>query len=150
MGLFDKVFGKENAPIASGQLTVPEAFLGIALAVAAADGHISQSEIEGIISYLRRMQMFQGFSGQQFSNMFDKLLTVAKRQGPSALVKMSKDVLSRELRETAFACAVDIALADGSVEEEEKNLLTEMQQVLEIPENIAVTVIQVMIIKNRG
>ncbi len=150
MGLFDKVFGKENTSASAAQFTLPEAFLGVALAVAAADGHISQSEIEGIISYLRRMQMFQGFSGQQFSNMFDKLLTIAKRQGPSALVKLAKDALSREMRETAFACAVDIALADGSVEEEEKNLLSEMQQVLEIPENIAVTVIQVMMIKNRG
>jgi tellurite resistance protein len=150
MGLFDKVFGKETTPAANQALTLPEAFLGIALAVAAADGHISQSEVEGIISYLRRMQMFQGFNGQQFSNMFDKLLVIVKRQGPSGLVKLAKEVLSRELRETAFACAVDIALADGSIEESEQSLLSEMQQVLEIPENIAVTVIQVMIIKNRG
>ncbi|QTA84720.1 hypothetical protein [Desulfonema magnum] len=41
-------------------------------------------------------------------------------------------------------------MADGVLEESEKALLTDLQQSLEVPENIAVTIIQVMMIKNRG
>lgn len=149
MGLFDKVFSRGDAPAPEG-LTQQESFLAIALATCAADGHISQSEIDSLISYLRRMRMFESTNGQQMSKMFDKLISMIRRNGPGHLVQTAKSNLPRELRETAFACAVDIALADGVLEDEEKQLLQEIQQVMEVPENIAVTIIQVMLIKNRG
>lgn len=148
MGLFDKVFGKETA--GSAALDKQESFLAIALAVSAADGHISQSEVNGIISYLSRMQMFQNIAGNRMQAMFDKLIGVIRRQGVGQLVNLAKVSLPSELRQTAFACAVDIALADGVIEQDEQKLLEELQQVLEVPENIALNIIQVMIIKNRG
>jgi len=148
MGLFDKVFGKETA--ASGVLDKQESFLAIALAVSAADGHISQSEVNGIISYLSRMKMFENISGNRMQAMFDNLIGIIRRQGVGPLVNMARASLPTELRQTAFACAVDIALADGVIEQDEQNLLEELQKVLEVPENIALNIIQVMIIKNRG
>lgn len=148
MGLFDKVFGKETA--AAGVLDKQESFLAIALAVSAADGHISQSEVNGIISYLSRMKMFQNIAGNRMQAMFDNLIGIIRRQGVGPLVNMAKGSLPAELRQTAFACAVDIALADGVIEQDEQNLLEELQKVLEVPENIALNIIQVMIIKNRG
>jgi tellurite resistance protein len=148
MGLFDKVFGKETA--ASGVLDKQESFLAIALAVSAADGHISQSEVNGIISYLSRMKMFENISGNRMQAMFDNLIGIIRRQGVGPLVNMARESLPTELRQTAFACAVDIALADGVIEQDEQNLLEQLQKVLEVPENIALNIIQVMIIKNRG
>lgn len=149
MGLFDKVFSRGEAPAPEG-LTQQESFLAIALATSAADGHISQTEAGSIFSYLRRMRMFESINEQQMSRMFDKLISMLRRNGPAYLVQSAKANLPHELRETAFACAVDIALADGILEDTEKQLLTDIQQTLEVPENIAVTIIQVMIIKNRG
>ena len=149
MGLFDKVFGKE-AVQQSTTLSKQEAFLAIALATSAADGHIAQSEIDSMFAYLMNMRMFEQSTSQQMGRMFDKLMGILKRGGPSALITAAKDPLPDDMRETAFACAVDIALADGVLEEDEKDLLSELQSALEVPENIAVTIIQVMIIKNRG
>ena len=149
MGLFDKVFGAKS-PIEQESLSKPEAFMAIALAVSAADGHVAQSEMDGLASYVRWMRMFETVNDHQLRNMFDKLIRILKGSGPSGLVSAAKGVLSGDMRETAFACAVDIALADGVLEEAEKQLLTELQQTLEVPENIAITIIQVMIIKNRG
>lgn len=149
MGLFDKVFGKEALSEAK-TLNKQEAFLAVALAASAADGHIAQSEIESIISYVQRMRLFETVTGQQMHNIFDKLIGILKRGGPGALIQAAKDPLPDELRETAFACAVDITLADGVLEEAEKDLLSQIQVELDVPENIAITIIQVMIIKNRG
>lgn len=149
MGLFDKVFGKE-ALSEPKPLSQQEAFLAVALAASAADGHIAQSEIESIISYLQRMRMFEAITGTQMHNMFDKLIGILRRGGPNALINAAKDPLPDELRETAFACAVDITLADGVLEQDEKDLLSQLQVALDVPENIAITIIQVMIIKNRG
>jgi len=150
MGLFDKVFGKNTGFSESEGFTKQEAFLAVALATSAADGHIAQSEVHEIISYVNRMRMFESYSGEQMQKLFDRLLRILKASGPGALVTKAKDVLPHELRETAFACAVDIALADGVLEESEKTLLEDLQQALNVPENIAATIVQVMMIKNRG
>lgn len=148
MGLFDKVFGSVAEPKAE-PLSKAEAFIAVAVAVSAADGFISDTEGAGIMAYVRRMRLFQDMTETQLDNSFDKIMKTLRLHGPGALVAAANGVLQGETRETAFACAVDIALADGVLEEEEKSLLSELQQVLDIPENIAVTIIQVMLIKNR-
>lgn len=48
-----------------------------------------------------------------------------------------------------FACAVDIALADG-VLEEEKDIINQLADVLNIPDRTASTIIEVMMIKNKA
>jgi tellurite resistance protein len=63
---------------------------------------------------------------------------------------MAKESLPKELRETAFAVATDLALADGELGGKEKEILTKIQQIMEIPEDKAVTIIEVILIKNKG
>lgn len=147
MGLFDKIF--KQVP-EEGKLTKQEAFAGIALAMAGADGSIAQSEWDGIVSYIRRLRLYDNFSGPAFDKMFDKLFRILKNQGPSALVSSSVAGLPEDLKLTAFACAVDIALADGVVEDEEKEIINQLAEALEIPEQTAVSIIEVLIIKNKA
>ena len=73
-----------------------------------------------------------------------------KKDGPSALVNASAAELSDDLKLTAFACAVDIALADGVLEEEEKDIINQLAEVLGVPEKTAISIIEVMIIKNKA
>lgn len=147
MGLFDKIF--KLVP-QEEKLTQQEAFAGIALAMAGADGSISQSEWEGIVSYIRRLRLYDNFSGPAFDKMFDKLFRILKNQGAGALVAASVEGLSEDFKLTAFACAVDIALADGVLEEEEKSIINQLAESLKIPENTAVSIIEVLIIKNKA
>lgn len=147
MGLFDKIF--QTAPEET-KLTQQEAFAGIAIAMAGADGSISASEWDGIVTYIRRLRIYDNFSGPAFDKLFDKLFKILKKDGPAALVKASSEGLSDELKLTAFACAVDIALADGVLEEEEKTIINQLAETLQIPEQTAISIIEVMIIKNRA
>ncbi|WP_300901173.1 tellurite resistance TerB family protein [uncultured Bacteroides sp.] len=147
MGIFDKIF--KDVPEET-KLTQQEAFAGIALAMAGADGSIAESEWAGIVNYIRRLRIYDNFSGPAFDKLFDKLFRILKNQGPSALVNASVESLSDDLKLTAFACAVDIALADGVLEEEEKELINQMAEVLEIPDQTAISIIEVMIIKNKA
>ena len=105
------------------KLSKQESFASIALAMAGADGSIAQSEWDGICSYLRRLRLYDNFSGPAFDKMFDKLFRILKNQGASALVACSVEGLPEDMKLTAFACAVDIALADGVVEDEEKEII---------------------------
>jgi uncharacterized membrane protein YebE (DUF533 family) len=79
-----------------------------------------------------------------------KLVTILNNEGVGGLVAIAKSSLPDELRETAFVCATDIALADGVIEDNEKKLLEELQQVLGISDEIGQKILQVMMIKNRG
>lgn len=147
MGLFDKIF--KDAPEET-KLTQQEAFAGIALAMAGADGSISSSEWDGIVNYIRRLRIYDNFSGPAFDKLFDKLFKILKKDGPSVLVTASAEGLSEEMRLTAFACAVDIALADGVLEEEEKDIINQLAETLQIPEQTAISIIEVMMIKNKA
>ncbi|MBD5333772.1 MAG: tellurite resistance TerB family protein [Bacteroides sp.] len=147
MGLFDKVFNK--APQAE-PFTAQEAFAGIAIAMAGADGSIAESEWEGIVNYIRRLRLYDNFSGPAFDKMFDKVFRVLRNDGPSALVEASIAGIPEDMKLTAFACAVDIALADGVVEDEEKEVINQLAQALEIPEETAIQIIEVLIIKNKA
>ena len=147
MGLFDKIF---KAVPEEDKLSKQESFAGIALAMAGADGSIAQSEWDGICAYLRRLRLYDNFSGPAFDKMFDKLLRILKNQGASALVACSVEGLPEDMKFTAFACAVDIALADGVVEDEEKEIINQLAESLQIPEATAVSIIEVLIIKNKA
>lgn len=143
-------FSSSKVPSSSDAFSQQEAFLAIALATSAADGNIDQSEIKAIFSYLLCMKMFQDYSEKELSKIFERLVKILKNEGAGGLVAVAKSSLPDKLRETAFACAVDIALADGVVEDSEKALLEELQQVLEVSDDIAQAILQVMLIKNRN
>ncbi len=136
MGLFDKIF---KAVPEEDKLSKQESFAGIA-----------QSEWDGICAYLRRLRLYDNFSGPAFDKMFDKLFRILKNQGASALVACSVEGLPEDMKLTAFACAVDIALADGVVEDEEKEIINQLAESLQIPEATAVSIIEVLIIKNKA
>lgn len=148
MGLFDKVKGSKEAE--QVKLNKEEAFAAVSLAAVAADGEITEEEARGLITSLLRMKLYEKFNDKQMSAIFNKLVGVIKRQGVDALVTSSKEVLQADLRETAFAVAADLALADGVLAKGEKDILTKIQESLGVPEDKAVNIIEVMLIKNRG
>jgi hypothetical protein len=148
MGLFDKVKGVKEAETA--KLTKEESFASITLAAVAADGVITEEEAQGLIVTLIRMKLYAGYNGNQMGTMLNKLIGIIRKQGIDALVNMAKETLPQDLKETAFAVATDLALADGEMANQEKDLLTKLQLGLGIPEDKAVNIIEVMLIKNKG
>lgn len=145
MGLFD-MFGGES----KNTFGPHEGFAGILLAAAAADGHIAEEEARGLWSAIERMKLFSSYTPDKFNRLMDSLLKVLKKGGPEALVDKCAPVLPERLRAPAFCNAVDIVLADGEVEDEEKELIEKLQSALEIDDDEAKMIIQVMIMKNRG
>jgi len=143
-------FTSTKAPTSADDFSAQEAFLAIALATSAADGQIVEEEVRGIFAYLLQMKMFDNYTERQMSDMFKKLVTVLQNEGIGGLVAIAKSSLPAELRETAFSCAVDIALADGVVEDGERAMLEELQQVLEVSDELGGKILEVMMIKNRN
>ena len=132
------------------ELNSAEAFAAIALIAVAADGYITASESQAITTTFSRMQLFSDYSGEKMRAMIDQLLNQLQEQGSDVLLKAAVEKLPKELKETAFPVVTDITLADGEITEEEDSLLDNLFNVLEISEEMANNIIDVMLIKNKG
>ena len=147
MGLFDKMLGGREA---GSTLTPAEAYSGILLSAVAADGHIADEEAQGLYTITARMKLYQDWAPDKFRVMMDKLLKILKREGLDKLMSRSAQALPDELKEPAFANACDLVLADGTVEDEERAVVDRLQRLLGVSGDMALTIVDVMIIKNRG
>jgi hypothetical protein len=146
MGLFDNI-GPEKA---SKELSKAEAFAGILLGACDSDGHIADEEARGLITILSRMKMYENWSGDRLNGMLNKLSGLIKRNSVDKVIRRCAEVLPTQLHGTAFANACDLVLADGVVEDEEKEFLESLMRILEISGDEALTIVDVMKIKNKG
>jgi len=147
MGIFDAIFqGMESRT----KLTRQESFAGILLAASACDGHVSNDESHQLLTALFHMKLFKRFNEKQFNGVMNKLLGVLKKSGPDALVDGCVEVFPKELRSTAFTNAVNIVLADGVLETEEREFINSLKSKLGIKASIAKSIAQVLVIKNKG
>ncbi len=147
MGIFDALFGGIESRT---KLSPQESFAGILLAASACDGHISDDESHQLLIALFRMKLFQRVNEKQFNQVMNKLLGVLKKHGPDVLVDGCCETLPKELDKAAFANACNITLADGVLEDDEKEFLNSLQQKLGLDAKVAKRIVQVMIIKNKG
>lgn len=148
MGSFDNMFGIES--LLQDGLSPAEAFAAITLTTTASDGSLSEEEAHAISSTLSRVKLFNNYSQEMMSGMFNKLLQILRREGIDPMFNAAKESLSQELREAAFVVATDLVLAQGILATEEQEFLNDLYQALGIASDIATQIVQVMLIKNRG
>ncbi|MBG1264057.1 tellurite resistance TerB family protein [Nostoc commune] len=148
MGLLDAVLGTESQTQTA--LNPAEAFAVIVLAAIASDGYLSVEQANYITCVLSRMKLFKSYPHEMMNKLFEKILNILQGDGFNTLFNAAKDSLSQDLREAAFAVATDLVLAEGIVVEEEKNFLNDLYQALGVSSEIAVQIVQVILIKNRG
>lgn len=146
MGLFDKIATSTGA----STLSPAEAVAAVMIVAISSDGYLSDEETSGLWDILSRMQLFKSYSSDVVERMFDKLLGIQKRQGGESLLQLAKASLPYEFTPTAFAVCTDLIMADGTVEPQEEAFLEHLYQLLEVPQETALQIIQVMMIKNKG
>lgn len=148
MSLFDDI--DEGLTSGSQPFGPQEGFAGVMLCASACDGHIGDEEGHSLNLILGQKKLYERQTPQQFSSMMDRLIGELKRGGPERLLEKSHGAVPPELRECAFANAVDIVLADGVVEQEERDFIDSLQVKFGIEEQRAKAIVQVMVFKNHG
>lgn len=148
MGLLDTVLDTESQVQVT--LSPAEAFAAITLAAIAIDGHLSENDARCISSVLLRSKLFRNYTNELMCRLFDKILSILRRDGMNVLFDAAKASLTPELREAAFAVAADLLLSESIVTEEEKYFLTDLYHALGISREVAIQIVQVISIKNRG
>lgn len=147
MGIFDSLFSGMDTRT---KLTPQESFAGILLAASACDGHIAEDEFNQILISLFRMKLFQRINENEFRKVLNKLMGFLKKNGPEKLAEGCCENLPAELRKSAFANACNIALADGHLDSDEKDFLTNLTNLLSLDTTEAKLIAQVIMIKNKG
>lgn len=147
MGLFDSLFSGMDTRT---KLSPQEAFAGILLAASACDGHISDDEVQQLLTSLFRMKLFRRINDKQFNQVMNKLNGVLKKNGPDALVDGCCETLPEELYRAAFANACNIVFADGVVDDDEKEFINSLSTKLGLDDKTSKKIVRVMVIKNKG
>lgn len=147
MGLFDSLFGSVGGET---KLSPQEAFAGVLLGASACDGHIADDEVGNLVTVLIRMKLYQRWTDKNYNQALNRLHGVLKKRGVDTLIDACIESLPAELRETAFANACDIVLADGVVEDDEKEFINNLCRKLEIDKKVAGEIAEIMVVKNKG
>ncbi len=147
MGLFDKVLGKDGGEI---KLEKKEAFGAVAVAAVASDGEVSPEEVQRVAIDLMTLKAFRKADLRDLSNILNKVAGLIKKRGIGPVLQAAKASLSKDELGAAFFVAVDLVLADGVVEEDEKKFLEELQRTIGMDDATATKIAEVVVIKNKA
>ena len=113
--------------------------------MAGADGSFDPEEAETIEAYFAQLPEFEG---KEFSSVYDAAVKILRRY-PSLndSVVALKELSTRNLKNKAFLLAADIAMSSGDVDDNEDRMLDAMQRVLEVPDDLAAKILEVLSLK---
>jgi tellurite resistance protein len=147
MGLFDKVLKKDDSPI---KFTQQQALSAVCLLAVASDGMIEQDEVNRIVTSIAGKKLFNGAGINDLGRMLQNSAKLVEQRGSGPVIAAVKQSLPLDLRETGFAIAADLTLSDGTMSKREQDFLEDFHKALEIPEEQALKIVEVIVIKNRG
>jgi tellurite resistance protein len=107
--------------------------------VAAAEGVMTDAELEAIGRQVRYLPVFRDFDNERLTTVGRDCADLLRRDdGLDLACEMIAEALPHPLRETAYALACEIAAADGSLAGEELSLLDMLRRRLGLDRLIAV------------
>jgi tellurite resistance protein len=148
MSLFDDIL--DEGSFTQAAFGPQEGFAGVLLAASACDGHIADEEANNLMLTLRQKKLYSRLTPQQMSAMFDRLTGVLRKGGPEKLLEKCYPVVPPELSETVFANAVDLVMANGSVDDDERQFINDLKSKLGLDDERSRMIVKVMVYKNHG
>jgi tellurite resistance protein len=109
--------------------------------VSAAEGVMTDAELETIGRQVRYLPVFRNFDHDELPTVGRRCAELLRKEdGLDLACDMIVEALSPRLRETAYAVACDVAAADGTLAEEEANLLEFLRRRLGIDRLVAAAI----------
>lgn len=145
MGLFDK-FKSEKKVSEYKPGTEQEAWMAIIYGCLAADGDVSSEEINILADILKYNSFYDGFKPVE---LYKKVGLEHHSIGSKELISKSAPLVSHENRHTLFTIIIRLILADGKIEDQEKEIADYIKEVLKIEDELAEKIIEVVLIMNK-
>jgi hypothetical protein len=131
-----------------GRITADEAIIAVLIAAMEANRHVSPREAERAHNLIWSMRRFRRRSGEAVGRLIGETRERMERDGVADVIERAARSLPASLRPAVFASAVDLMLADTTLQREERQFVTQLQTALNVPPQKARTILQVLLLKN--
>jgi hypothetical protein len=148
MGIFEKVMQERHPPSESVTLTPRQAFAAIVIGAFTANGRGAPEETLRVNEVFNSTRLFRQPSSESVQAVVDHVTELFGTHGAGPIVTLAAKALPAELRAPAFAIAVDLVLADGQASLDERKFIDGLQGLLQIPDEEAMKIVDVIIVKN--
>ncbi|AFY35012.1 hypothetical protein [Calothrix sp. PCC 7507] len=144
MTKYDKIFSSPD--ISEESLSPEEAVAAIAVITAITDSSFEEIDAEILGSILWDFEVFEEYSEDEITEIVDRLLVIAEKEGLGPLFNTARDALSDDIILDAFAAGVIIVLDDElAIPKKKQPYLTELQSALALEDEEAEEIIQEVI-----
>jgi tellurite resistance protein len=110
----------------------PTAFAAIALAAVSWDGVLTRAGTRALRHALDYRHPFRDYGDERMVRLMDQLLFQLRCLGAQHLMMEAAAALNSDQRATAFAVAAEIMRSDGRLQQDERNILSNLGGVLEL------------------
>lgn len=148
MGIFEKVMQERQPAPGEVALTPRQAFAAIVVGAFKTNAGGSPEETLRVNEIFNSTRLFREPSSEPTQTVVDRVVELLDAHGADAVVTLAAKALPPELRAPVFAIAVDLVLADGQATTEERKFIDGLQGLLEIPDEAAMKMVDVIVIKN--
>jgi uncharacterized tellurite resistance protein B-like protein len=150
MSVIDTVL-QGHAATAAPELTLREAAVTVLVGAVAADGTLAPAETARVNMLLPSMRLYRQMEPEHLQHLLAAATQRIGGAGQSAgpLLAACAAVIPDELRAPLFALAVDLVFADDRIAEREKQYIDALQAALEIEDQTAIKIVEVLLMKNR-
>jgi tellurite resistance protein len=139
-----------NVDVTPLRLSRSDAVVAVLVGAVTADGILRSEENSRLTEVLGSSRFGLGVGIEATAAATTRALNLLADHGLPAVLSACAEAIPADLRATAFALAVDLALADGRLGTRESALIDQLQSTLRIEGNLARKVIDVLLIKNRA
>lgn len=147
MGLFSNLRKQTGGHSVADQTA--KAVLAMPLLVAASDGRVDDSELDQIINMCAFSPIFHAVGAQRTKDLLMEIAKDIRDRGAESLFSDVKATLTPKMVETAMCFAIRTALADGVLEQSEKDTLIAMGSRLALPPETFTKIFDVMAMLQR-
>ena len=140
----NSVNDNNNSSVVTTEL---EAWFGILYSCISADKQITENETKILTRIIHSKQKF---AEVDLATLFLKSFDLKKQLGQLTFISACCEQIKDEDKNMLFALALEVLLADGVLEEEEKNLIEIISNSLKIDSKMSSKIIEVIFLKNKG
>ncbi len=113
-------------------LSVQDALIHIMVVTASSDEGISDHELEVIGNLVHRSPVFAGFDESRLEQVANDAVDQTNASGLDGVLDTAVKVVPKRLHDTAYALAVEVAVVDVQLPQEELRLLEMVRDRLEV------------------
>lgn len=113
-------------------LSIQDAIIYVMVVTASSDEGISDHELAVIGSLIERSPVFDGFEMERLEKVANDAVDETNTTGLDGVLDMAFAVIPKRLHDTAYALAVEVAVVDVQLPQEELRLLEMVRDRLEV------------------